>query len=133
MGNLNAKVGGDDTDRELIMRRHGIGTCNKNGELFTDFCSFNDLVISGTIYPDRKIHKTMSARWDKRQFVYTMTEEAETAAKENNMKRVYEITRTLSGKIFNPSKPFKDKNGKTITSDEEQRRRWVEHFDEILN
>ena len=40
------------------MGRHGVGTCNENGELFIDFCSFNDLVIGGTIYPHTKIHKT---------------------------------------------------------------------------
>lgn len=62
-----------------------------------------------------------------------MTAEAEMAARQNNMKRLYEITRTLSGKNANPSKPVKDKNGKTITSDAEQRSRWVEHFKEVLN
>lgn len=304
MGDLNAKVGDNNTGKELIMGRHGVGTCNENGELFTDFCSFNDLVIGGTIYPHRKIHKTTwtspdgktenqidhftidrkwrrsmqdvrvrrgadaasdhqllvatlktklrsfcdsagkphhkfniqflkdkkkaeefncevrnrfealtelaeetvethwtevqktwkeactkilgrkereqkewltketwekierrrekkqeinrchdqqmkadlrarywelnrevkkSARHDKRQFVHNLTEEAESAARQNNMKRVYEITRALSGKRFNPSKPVKDKSGKIITSDKEQRRRWVEHFEEVLN
>nr|KAG5701747.1 hypothetical protein BaRGS_004349 [Batillaria attramentaria] len=58
MGDLNAKVGDNNTDRELVMGRHGVGTCNENGELFTDFCSFNNLVIGGTIYPHKKIHKT---------------------------------------------------------------------------
>ena len=304
MGDLNAKVGDDNTGRELIMGRHGVGTCNENGELFTDFCSFNDLVIGGTIYPHKRIHKTTwtspdgktenqidhftidrkwrrsvldvrvrrgadaasdhhllvatmrtklrsfcdssgrayhkfniqylkdkkkseefncevrnrfealaelaeetvenhwigiqktwqdactkvlgkkereqkewmtkgtwekiekrrdlkqetnrccdqqqkedlkaqyweinrevkkSARQDKRQFIHNLTEEAEIAAKQNNMKRVYEITRALSGKSFNPSKPVKDKNGRTMTSDEGQRKRWMEHFEEILN
>ncbi|XP_056022059.1 craniofacial development protein 2-like [Ostrea edulis] len=58
MGDLNAKVGDDNTGKVFIMGRHGVGTCNENGELFTDFCSFNDLVIGGTIYPHKKIHKT---------------------------------------------------------------------------
>jgi hypothetical protein len=304
MGDLNAKVGGDNTDRELIMGRHGVGTCNENGELFTDFCSFNDLVIGGTIYHHRTIHKTTwtspdgktdnqidhftidrkwrrsvmdvrarrgadaasdhqllvatvktklrsfcdssgrphhkfniqflkdgkkkeefncevknkfealadlveetvenhwaelqktwktactnvlgkrereqkewmtqetwekierrrelkqkinrcqdqqekadlraqyweanrevkrGARHDKREFVHGLTEEAEMAANQNNMKRLYEITRALSGKNFNPSRPVKDRNGNTITNDAEQRTRWVEHFEEILN
>lgn len=304
MGDLNAKVGDDNTGRELIMGRHGVGTCNENGELFIDFCSFNDLVIGGTIYPHRTIHKTTwtspdgktdnqidhftidrkwrrsvldvrtrrgadaasdhqllvatmraklkafcnpagrtqhkfntqllrdrkkadefncevknrfealaelveetvenqwsaiqetwkcacvkvlggkekeqkewmtretwekigrrrkvkqeinschdkqreehlraqywevnrevkkSARRDKRLFVHNLTEEAEAAARVNNMKRVYEITRTLSGKSFNTNQPVKDKTGRIITSEEEQRRRWVEHFEEVLN
>ena len=50
MGDLNAKVGADNTNRELIMGRHGTGEQNENGELFTEF----DLVIGGTIFP----HKT---------------------------------------------------------------------------
>ncbi|XP_013775841.1 craniofacial development protein 2-like [Limulus polyphemus] len=298
------KVGDDNTDRELIMGRHGVGTCNENGELFIDCCSFNDLVIGGTIYPHRKIHKTtwtppngktdnqidhftidrkwrrslldvrarrgadaasdhqllvatlktklisscdssgrphhkfniqflkdgkkkeefncevrnsfealtdlveetienhwaelqktwktactkvlgkrqreqkewMSketwekierrrklkqkinrcqdqqvkgdlraeywetnrelkriARHDKRQCIQGLTEEAEAAASQNNMKRLYEITRALSRKSFNLRKPVKDKQGRTITSDVEQRAQWVEHFEEILN
>jgi hypothetical protein len=38
------------------------------------------------------------ARNDKREFVHGLTEEAETAVNQNNMKRLYEITRALSGK-----------------------------------
>ena len=62
-----------------------------------------------------------------------MTEEAETAAGQGNMKRLYEITRTLSGKNSNHNKPVKDNNGRVITSDVEQRDRWVQHFKEVLN
>ncbi|PVD19665.1 hypothetical protein C0Q70_20155 [Pomacea canaliculata] len=58
MGDLNAKVGDDNTNRELIMGRHGVGTCNENEELFIDFCAFNDHVIGGTVFPHKNIHKT---------------------------------------------------------------------------
>ncbi|PVD26786.1 hypothetical protein C0Q70_14464 [Pomacea canaliculata] len=304
MGDLNAKVGDDNTNRELIMGRHGVGTCNENGELFIDFCVFNDHVIGGTVFPHKIIHKTTwtspdgqtenqidhitvgrrwrrslqdvrvrrgadaasdhqlliavfkiklksfidtagrphhkfntqyfknketqeiynceiknkyealsglaeesveehwstlkriwkstctdvlgkrerkhkewmtqetwakielrkglkqklnqcqdqqekeglrakyweanrqvkrSAREDKRRFTHELTEEAETAATQGNMKRLYEIIRTLSGKSVNSNKPVKDKNGKTITNDAEQRDRWMEHFEEMLN
>ena len=37
MGDLNAKVGPDNTDKELIMGRHGVGEQNENGELFSEF------------------------------------------------------------------------------------------------
>nr|KAG5689438.1 hypothetical protein BaRGS_012260 [Batillaria attramentaria] len=301
MGDLNAKVG---TDRELIMGKHGTGTQNENGELFTEFCTTNDLVIGGTIFPHKTIHKTTwtspdgrtvnqidhitigrkwrrslldvrakrgadaasdhhlviaaikiklkayrdqadrpshkynvhslkesvktnafrcelrnrfsaldtlpeetieehwhalretwtatcrevlgkktrqhkewltsdtwdliterkrlkdlinhtddqdhkrdlqaqywdvnrqvkrSARNDKRNFINDLTEEAETAAGQRNMKRLYEITRTLSGKNNNPTRPVKDKNGQIITKEEDQRTRWAEHFKETLN
>ena len=58
MGDINAKVENDNTAKELIMGKHGVGEQNENGELFTNFCAFNDLVIGGTIFPQKTIHKT---------------------------------------------------------------------------
>ena len=304
MGDLNAKVGTDNTNKELIMGTHGTGEGNENGELFTEFCTFNDLVIGGTLFPHKTIHKTTwispdgktenqidhitigrkwrrslhdvrvkrgadaasdhhlvvaelktklkayndqagrpshkfnvhilkeqkrseefkvelrnkfsvlsslpeetieeqwhslretwkttcttvlgkktrkhkewitsdtwtliterkhlkdqinhmqdqdekhelqaqyweknrqvkrSARQDKRNYIEELTAEAETAAGQRNMKRLYEITRSLSGKNSNPSGPVKDKEGNTIPGEEEQRARWAEHFKETLN
>lgn len=40
------------------MWKHGIGYVNENRDLFTDFCNFDDLVIGGTTFPHKKIHKT---------------------------------------------------------------------------
>ncbi len=40
------------------MEKHGVGVCNENGTLLADFCSFNDLVIGGTLFPHKEIHKT---------------------------------------------------------------------------
>nr|KAG5686712.1 hypothetical protein BaRGS_020238 [Batillaria attramentaria] len=74
-----------------------------------------------------------SARNDKRNFINDLTEEAETAAGQRNMKRLYEITRTLSGKNNNLTRPVKDKNGQIITKEEDRRTRWAEHFKETLN
>ena len=74
-----------------------------------------------------------SARKDKRSYIEELTSEAETAAGQRNMKRLYEITRALSGKNNNPSRPVKDKDGHTIPGEEEQRERWAEHFKETLN
>ena len=58
MGDLNAKVGADNTNRELVMGKNGVGVQNENGELLTEFCTFNDLVIGGTVFQHRQIHKT---------------------------------------------------------------------------
>ena len=55
---MNAKVGEDNTEKELIMGKRGVDEQNENGELFTDFCSFNDLVIGGIVFPHKKFHKT---------------------------------------------------------------------------
>ena len=58
MGDLNAKVGTDNTNSDLIMGRHGTGEQNENGELFAECYTFNDLVIGGTLFPHKTIHKT---------------------------------------------------------------------------
>jgi hypothetical protein len=57
MGNLNAKVGSDNTHLEQIMGRHGLGDRNENGEMFVDFCAHNGLVIGGTLFIHKNIHK----------------------------------------------------------------------------
>ena len=46
------------------------------------------------------------------------------------MKRQYETTQTLAGKSGNP---VKDKTGTPLTCEAEQRSRWAERFEEILN
>lgn len=57
MGDLNAKLGSDNTGRERIMGRHGLGCLNQNGERFADLCAFNDLIIGASIFPHKTIHK----------------------------------------------------------------------------
>ena len=57
MGDLNAKVGGDNTYSPRTMGRHGCGVQNENGERLIDFCTLNNLVIGGTLFPHRDIHK----------------------------------------------------------------------------
>ena len=53
MGDLNAKVGADNTDCNRAMGRHGCGVFNDNGKRLID----NNCVIGGTIFPHRNIHK----------------------------------------------------------------------------
>ena len=57
MGDMNAKVGSDNTGRELTIGRHCTGVLNENGEMFADFCMFNNFVIGGTVFPHKEIHK----------------------------------------------------------------------------
>ena len=57
MGDLNAKVGSDNIGFEHCIGKHGLGTRNDNGERFLDFCVENDLVIGGTIFKHKDIHK----------------------------------------------------------------------------
>lgn len=57
LGDMNAKVGDDNRERERIMGKHGHGSMNENGELLTDFCGINDLIIGGTLFQHKTIHK----------------------------------------------------------------------------
>ena len=58
LGDLNAKVGSDNTGREHVMGKHGIGTINDNGERLADFCEENNLLIGGILFQHKHIHKT---------------------------------------------------------------------------
>ncbi|VDP50577.1 unnamed protein product [Schistosoma curassoni] len=49
------------------------------------------------------------------------------------MKQLYDTTEKLAGKYSKPERPVKDKEDKPITEIQEQRKRWVEHFEEFLN
>ncbi|VDP17703.1 unnamed protein product [Schistosoma margrebowiei] len=65
MEDFNAKVGTDNTGYEDIMGRHGLGERNENGERFANLCAFNKLVIDGTIFPHKRIHKTTWTSLDR--------------------------------------------------------------------
>ncbi|KAH9588275.1 hypothetical protein MS3_00005719 [Schistosoma haematobium] len=57
-----------------------------------------------------------SIRTDKRKYV-------EEAAREWNMRELYDITKKLSGNQLKPERPVKSKEGKVLTNIEEQRNR----------
>ncbi|CAG2220746.1 unnamed protein product [Mytilus edulis] len=73
------------------------------------------------------------ARRDKRAFVDKLTAEAEEAARANNIKALYDNIKLLTVKYQKGSRPVKSKEGKTLNTHEEQRKRWVEHFKDVLN
>ena len=56
-GDLNAKVGTENTNIEHVIGKHGCGTRNENGEELVVFCLMNRCVIGGTIFPHKNIHK----------------------------------------------------------------------------
>ena len=57
IGDLDAKVGSNNTNREEVMGKCGVGVMNDNGARLCDFCSANALVITGTLFPHKEIHK----------------------------------------------------------------------------
>lgn len=56
-GDMNAKVGNLVNGLGRVMGQHGLGTVNDNGERLKEFCDFNEMVITGTIFPHKEIHK----------------------------------------------------------------------------
>ncbi|XP_061176934.1 craniofacial development protein 2-like [Saccostrea echinata] len=57
LGDLNAKVGTNNEGKESIMGKYGCGVINNNGSRLVDFCQENKLVIGGTIFQHKNIHK----------------------------------------------------------------------------
>ncbi|VDP46580.1 unnamed protein product [Schistosoma margrebowiei] len=74
-----------------------------------------------------------SIRADKKNYVEELATTAEKAAREGNMKLLHDTTKKLAGKYSKPERPVKDKESKPITGIQQQRNRWVEYFEELLN
>ena len=66
LGDLNAKVGKCNVGIEHIMGREGLGTKNDNGDRLIDFCTRQELVIGGTLFPHKDIHKATWVSPDER-------------------------------------------------------------------
>ncbi|VDP43120.1 unnamed protein product [Schistosoma margrebowiei] len=76
---------------------------------------------------------TRSIRTGKRKYVEDLAKKAEKAAREGNMRQLFDTKKKLSGNRRKPERPVKSKDGEVITNIEEQRNRWVEHVKELLN
>ena len=57
MGDLNAKIGQDNEGWEKVMGQHGLGRMNENGKRLATFCGNSNLVIDGSLFKHRDIHK----------------------------------------------------------------------------
>jgi hypothetical protein len=65
-----------------------------------------------------------SIKKDKRIWTENLAEVAQRAAKCNNTKDLYKITRILSKKPFITDRPMKDKQGKLLVNENEQMQHW---------
>ncbi|KAI0224962.1 hypothetical protein LSAT2_024073 [Lamellibrachia satsuma] len=204
MGDMNAKIGKDNDNWKGTMGKEGLGQMNENGLLFADFCTLNELIIGGTLFPHKPTHKatwispdlktenqidhiTITKKWrrvlldvrvkrgadinsdhhllvgefrmklaakkktdnkeyqernktvkkktkrDKKTYVEKLANEAEIAARQNNSRELYKITRQLAGKNKSTSRPIRDKQGNLLTKESLQLQRWKEYFQDILN
>ena len=66
IGDLNARVGEDNTGKERAMGTQGFGCVYNNGERLSDLCVESRLVIGGTLFMHRDIHKTTWRSPDQR-------------------------------------------------------------------
>ena len=57
MGDMNAKVGNDNANYNRAMGKEGYGVMNENGERLLELCTTYNLVIGGTLFPHKDIHK----------------------------------------------------------------------------
>lgn len=51
MGDLNANVKANYTGSDRVMGRYGSGIINENGGRLITFCTTNNMVIGGTLFP----------------------------------------------------------------------------------
>lgn len=56
MGDMNAKVGNNNTISERAMGIEGCSTMNENGKRLLELCTTYDLVVGGTLFPHKNIH-----------------------------------------------------------------------------
>jgi exonuclease III len=57
MGDLNAMVGAGNMGNQRVMGRHGYGHLSDNAEMLLDLCGMNNLLIGGTLFQHKDIHK----------------------------------------------------------------------------
>ena len=72
-------------------------------------------------------------RKDRRQWIEDISRQAEEAARGQDMRTVYELTKVLCNERPKRISAIKDKDGNLLTGCEERKRRWTEHFREVLN
>ncbi|VDP64198.1 unnamed protein product [Schistosoma mattheei] len=74
-----------------------------------------------------------SIRAYRQKYVEELATTREKSTREGNMKQLYDRTKELAGKYCKPERPVKDNEGTSITGTQENGKRWVKHFEELLN
>ena len=80
---------------------------------------------------DREVKRL--AKVDKKAYVERLADEAEEAARRQDLKTLYRITKTLSRRYINNNVPVKDKEDNIIFNEADNITQWKEHFQTILN
>ena len=73
-----------------------------------------------------------SCRRDKKSRIDVIAQEAKVTSEQNNMKKVCDTTRLLSGRRTTQSKRVKDTNGVVLSRIDNQLNQWKEYFQEVF-
>ena len=57
MGDFNAKTGSENRGYEEVMGQHKLGEMNNSRERFTDLYALSNLVVGGSVFQHKMIHK----------------------------------------------------------------------------
>ena len=87
----------------------------------------------GALYGEVNKRVMMSARTDKKLYIDNLAAEAERAAEHQEQGTIFRITKQICGGPYSNHTLIRDNQGNMLTSDKEQKKRWVEHFEEVLN
>ena len=66
VGDLNVKIGADNNGHEDVTNTQGFGKMNEDGEMLAELCAFNNIIIGGSVFPHRRIHKATWVAPDRR-------------------------------------------------------------------
>ena len=75
-------------------------------------------------YQERNKTVKKKTKRDKKTYAEKLANEAEIAARQNNSRELYKITRQLAGKNKSTSRPIRDKQGNLLTKESLQLQRW---------
>ena len=84
-------------------------------------------------YTQKNVEIEKSARRHKRELADELAEEAETAAKQTDIKIPYSITRQLSDRRVNTNKQVHGSNGTFLSKTLDQLDEWKEYLSNLLN
>ncbi|XP_063405708.1 uncharacterized protein LOC134689673 [Mytilus trossulus] len=133
IGDFNAKVGSTNIGSEEVMGKHVLGEINNNGERLVEMSTGEQQERSKDLYNSKEKEVKKNAKADKKAYIDKIAKEAKNASKVGDMRKLYNITKQLSGRVNTNSTHIKDKDGQTICKFEKQLERWKEHFEEVLN
>ena len=96
-------------------------------------CKEEDRINITEMYREKNRAVKRSAKKDKRNYLEDKATEAQEAAAVGDSRTLYKITRQLTGSWKTQPAVVRDKEGKALSKEEDQRNRWAEHFENVLN